>query len=319
MRVSALALALFLPLPAAAASHSDDLLREHLWNAVRQLPPSKRPKVGLALSAGSVRALAHIGVLQVLDDAGFPVDVVAGTSMGAIVGAAYAAGLPSDRLLGFEKAVAEEGRRLLRKARLFQLILAESLIPATSIERIIREQLGEKRFDQLSKPFACAAMDIRTGEKIIFRDGPVAPAVRASASLPGLFKPLLYRHRYLCDGGVVDYVPVDLARLLGAEWVLASVTENDYTRSAPSNVFNTLSQVIDIRGALLAEQQLKDANFVVNVRFGNVNFMDFDRAEEMVELGAVAASRDIEAAREGLILHSLPQLWRTWTAKEPRK
>ncbi|MBI5243990.1 MAG: patatin-like phospholipase family protein [Elusimicrobia bacterium] len=316
----ALLLGLSLAWPAAAGAYpSDDLLREHLWNEVRGLPASERPKIGLALSGGSVRALAHIGVLRILDDAGFPVDVVSGVSMGAIVGSGYAAGLPPEKLAGFQTAIAAEARQLFSKRRLFQLMLADSLLPTSSIERIVIEQLGEKRFDELPKPFACAAMDIRTGEKIIFRDGPLAPAVRASASLPGLFKPFLYRHRYLSDGGVVDYIPVDLARLLGAQWVLASVAENDYSRAMPSNVLNTLAQVIDIRGALLAEQQRKDADFVIDVKFGDVDFMAFDRAEEMVETGVISAGKRLEAAQESLILRTLPVLWRRWTAQGAQK
>lgn len=318
MRLLASLLALLLAPLCARAASPDALLREHLWTEFSRLPSAERPKVGLALSAGSVRGLAHVGVIQVLEDAGFPVDVVAGASMGAIVGSVYASGQPVEQLLRFQKAVSAEAQRLFSRRRLLSLMIADSLLPTQTIEGVIEAQIGDIRFDQLSKPFSCAAMDLRTGEKVIFRDGPLAPAVRASASLPGLFKPLLYRHRYLTDGGVVDYIPADLARLLGAEWVLSSVTANDYTRTTPTSVYHTLAQVIDIRGALLADQQRKDSDFIIDVEFGDVNFMDFRRSEEMVETGVLAARKALEPAREKLILHSLPRLWKRWAPEGAR-
>jgi NTE family protein len=315
MRAAAALLAICFSAAGAVPKSSDDILREHLWDCVRRLPPGERPKVGLVLSAGSVRGLAHVGVLQVLDDSGFPVDAVAGASMGAIVGSVYAGGLPPAFLDAFEKALAKGARKLLSNARILRLIISEDLIPTESIESLISDFIGEKRFDQLPKPFACVAMDIRTGEKIVMQEGPLAPAVRASMSIPGLFKPMPYRHRLLVDGGVVDYIPTDLVRLLGAQWVLASVTDNDFTRTSPSNILQTLTQVIDIRGGLLSRSQRRDADFVIDVKFDDVNFLDFDRADEMAETGALAAKQALPRAKEKFIFACLPSLWKLWTRK----
>jgi NTE family protein len=311
----ALLLTLAAPLPlraAAGASADDDLLRDHLWTQVRALPKGERPAVGLALSAGAVRGSAHIGVIQVLEEAGFPIDVVSGTSMGAIVGAVYAAGQPLDKLAGFSRALAAEATTLLSRARILSLMLTDSLISSKGIVSLLHEQIGDRRFDELTKPFACVAMDLRTGEKIVFRDGPLAPAVQASMGMPGIFKPVLYRHRYLVDGGVVDYVPVDLARSLGADWVLASVTENDYMRANPTSSLLALEQVIDIRGALLSNQQRREADAAIDVEFGDVGFLDFSRAEEMVERGVKAAKSQLPQAQESLILSTLPRLMERW-------
>ncbi|MFA6092472.1 MAG: patatin-like phospholipase family protein [Elusimicrobiota bacterium] len=296
----------------ALDASEDDLLREHLWQQVRRLPPAERPKVGLALSAGSVRGLAHVGVIQVLEDAGFPIDVISGASMGAIVGAVYSAGMPLERLLDFSLSLSKEARSTFNQVRLFRLLLTDSLISSERIEDFIHEQIGQKRFEDLNNPFACVAMDLRTGERVIFREGPLAPAVRASMSLPGIFQPMLYRHRYLVDGGVVDYIPVDLARKLGAQWVLASITENDHTRAQPSNALLALEQVIDIRGSLLSSQQRKEADFAIDVQFGDVNFLDFHRTDEMVENGVVAAKKSLPHAEEAYILRVMPILWRRW-------
>ncbi len=303
------------PLRALPTRSSDDLLRRHLWEQTLALPESERPKVGLVFSAGSVRGVAHIGVLRVLEDAGFPVDVVSGTSMGAIVGALYAAGVPASRMREVPRRIAVEAQAMFSRMRLLRLLLTESLISAEGLDQLIREEIGEKRFDQLPKPFACVAMDLRTGEKIVFREGPLAPAVRASMSLPGIFEPVVYRHRFLVDGGVVDYIPADLTRLLGADWVMASVTEADYTRSVPTNVLLTLEQVIDIRGGVLARHQRQEADFVFDVKPKDIDFLSYDRSEEMAQTGALAAKLGLKSAQEGFILHALPRLRLRWSAK----
>jgi NTE family protein len=316
VRLAALAAAALAVLPlraAAAATPSDKLLREHLWREVRRMPAAERPKVGLVLSAGAVRGLAHIGVIRVLEDAGFPIDVVAGTSMGAVVGALYAGGLDKDGLWEFGSTLRIDTGNNMSRVRLLQLILADKLLSSAKTERRLKAVIGDVRFDQLRKAFACVAMDIRTGEKIIFRDGPVAPAVRASTNLPGIFQPVLYPHRYLVDGGVVDYVPVDVAKLLGAEWVLASVTEGDFSRTSPTNVLMTLEQVIDIRGSLLSRQQRKVADIVIEPEVGEYEFYQIEKSGEVMGKGVEAAKKRVEEAKESLILFTLPRLIRRWS------
>lgn len=318
VRRPALALALaaaLAALPAAARDNpSDRMLREHLFGEVKRLPPGERPVVGLALSAGAVRGLAHIGVWQVLEDAGFPVDVVAGTSMGAFVASFVAAGLPASRMREVGSAVTLGSGSDYSNARLVSLLLTDSLLDSSEMEQVLKGAIGERTFDQLQRPFACVAMDIRTGEKVIFRDGPVAPAVRASANLPGIFKPVPYRHRWLVDGGVVDYIPVDAARLLGADWVLASVTEGDFTYTNPKNVLMTLMQVTDIRGSILSRQQRREADALIEPLVGDVDFYETARIPEVISKGMEAGARGLFAAQEGLAVYAMPRLWRRWSA-----
>lgn len=297
------------------ASTSDGMLRDHLWRELTRLPRGQRPTVGLALSAGATRAVAHVGVLQVLDDAGFPVDVVSGTSMGAVIGALYADGAPLPKLWGLAEKFGIQSGSNLNRFTLLQLFLLERLLSSKGTEEYIQEQVGGKYFHQLPKPFACVAMDIKTGEAIVFREGPLAPAVRASVNLPGLFAPVEYRHRYLVDGGVVDYIPIDAARLLGADWVLASVTEGDYTLTKPNNVLATLEQVIDIRGALLSREQRKRAQMVIEPQVGDILFYETDRSQEAIEKGVRAAQERLGEAKENLLLFSLPWLVKRWGAK----
>ena len=184
---------------------------------------------------------------------------------------------------------------------------------------MLRRHIGSMRFDETKKPFACVAMDIYTGEAIIFRDGEVAPAVRASMNLPGIFRPLEYRHRYLVDGGVVDYIPVDAARLLGAEWTIASVTENDYIAARPKSVLDALEQVIDIRGSYLSRHQRLQADFLIEPQVGDIGMFEDWRVPEAMEKGLVAAAKRLDAAQEALILASLPRLAPAWAPPPQRR
>ncbi len=312
-----LLLALLLAAPAYAAPDlsADALLRDHLWREVRQAPVGRRPKVGLVLSAGSLRGVAHVGVIQVLEDAGFPIDSVAGTSMGAVMGSMYASGMSPKRLREFALAIKVGSGNDLSSARLISLLLFDKLLSSEKTEIMLRKNIGGVRFDQTLKPFACVAMDVYTGEAIIFRDGDVARAVRASMNLPGIFRPLEYRHRFLVDGGVVDYIPVDAAHLLGAEWTLASVTETDYTTARPENVLESLLQVIDIRGSYLSHEQRKQADFLIEPPVGDIGMFEDHRIGEAIEKGVISASARLEAAKESLILASIPKLTGGWTPK----
>lgn len=300
---------------AAMDLSAEGLLRDHLWREVRQAPAGSRPKVGLVLSAGSLRGVAHIGVIQALENAGFPIDIVAGTSMGAVMGSLYASGVPLKKMREFVASLKVTSGNNVTSTSLISLLLFDKLLSSENTELMLRKSIGGIRFDQTLKPFACVAMDVYTGEAIIFRDGDVARAVRASMNLPGIFRPLEYRHRFLVDGGVVDYIPVDAARLLGAEWTIASVTETDYTTSRPENVLESLIQVIDIRGSYLSRAQRKQANFLIEPPVGDIGMFEDNRIVEAIDKGVIAASKKINEAKESLILASIPQLSDGWGAK----
>ncbi len=317
-RAAAALLAALLAAPAAAAPDmsAEALLRDHLWREVRRAPQGRRPRVGLVLSAGSLRAVAHVGVIHALEDAGFPIDVVAGTSMGAVVGAMYASGLPPKRLREFAGTINVGSGNNLTAASLVSLLLFDKLLSSENTELMLRKNIGGVRFDQTLKPFACVAMDVYTGEKVIFREGDVAAAVRASMNLPGIFRPIEYRHRFLVDGGVVDYIPVDAARLLGAEWTIASVTETDYTTSRPENVLESLLQVIDIRGSYLSREQRKQADFLIEPPVGDIGMFEDHRILEAIDKGAFMAAVRLEAAKDSLILASIPKLRAGWGPRE---
>ncbi|MBI4051271.1 MAG: patatin-like phospholipase family protein [Elusimicrobia bacterium] len=290
----------------------DAILRDMLWEQLIVLPSDRRPKVGLVLSGGGARGFAHVGAIEVLERGGFPIDVVAGTSIGAIVGSVYANGASVEKMREMVKKARFDQGTNLNSFGLLRLFLVESLLSTKKMESYIRSHIGDKQFHELKKPFACVAMDLKTGERILFKEGRVAPAVRASMNLPGLFKPVEYRHRYLVDGGVVDYIPVDAAKSLGAQYVIASVTEGDYTQAPITNVLLSLQQVIDIRGALLSNASRRKANFIVEPSVGDIDFYQFERSEESVERGVLATQETFERAKESYILSSMPSLITAW-------
>jgi NTE family protein len=299
-------------IPSAAAEPGDEtddeILRDALWTRLASVVPPARPSVGLALSGGGARGFAHTGVLEALEYSGFPVDYISGTSMGAVIGSLYASGVPIQEIWRFGR---EAGKAKISRdfsgIKMLRLLITDKLLTPKYIDRFIAERLGDKTFEKLKTPFACSAMDLRTGEKIIFTEGPLGIAVRASGNLPGIFAPVKYRHRYLVDGGVVDFIPIDAAKQLGADWVLASVTANSHGR-LPESVLMSLLQVIDIRGSLLAGAAEKQAGFVMKPQVGDLTVADFERCEEAGEAGLLEATRRMDLAREALLIYSVPRL-----------
>lgn len=284
----------------------DQIARDYLWHKTINLPYEKRPKVGLALSAGGARGFAHVGVIRVLKDSGLPIDCISGTSAGALIGAFYGAGYPLEKL--WELAENIEIRlktKDLLKLTILKVILTNKLASSEEIEELIKQAIGDKSFEDLKIPFSCSAMDIKTGERIIFDSGKVAIAVRASMNLPGIFKPVVYRHRYLVDGGVIDYLPIDSVKSLCCDWTLASVTKGDFSTRSPRSVLSYYLQVIDIRGSLLIENELRKANFAIRPDVGNIGGVDLAQIHLAGESGVRQAYEDLNAAKKSYILFSM--------------
>jgi NTE family protein len=181
-----------------------------------------QPKIGLVLGSGSARGLAHIGVIHAIEEAGLTVDVIAGTSIGALVGAVYAAGRLDDLERDF--------RRFDWKAigSMFDPVFPRSgLIDGKKAVEFIRAHLPYHTIDELSVPFCAIATDIATGEEVVISDGDLIEAVRASVSIPGIFTPARKDDRVLIDGGLVNPVPVSAARAMGAEIIIAVDLNHD--------------------------------------------------------------------------------------------
>ncbi|MEA1939613.1 MAG: patatin-like phospholipase family protein [Candidatus Caldatribacteriota bacterium] len=175
-------------------------------------------KFGLALGSGSARGMAHIGVIQILEAYHIPIDMIAGTSIGSVVGSVYATGASVEKMK--KAALAMKHRKSFS---LFDPTIPRSgLISGNRAEEILNKiGLKDKTFDDLKIPFSAVATDIKTGAKVILNQGSVIKAVRASFSIPGIFTPVKYQDYYLVDGGVVDPVPVDVVQKMGANIIIA--------------------------------------------------------------------------------------------------
>lgn len=180
------------------------------------MPGKNGKKIGYALGGGGARGLAHIGVLKVLEENGIFPDVIAGTSIGALVGALYASGLTAAEIE--QLALHVDWRRL---APLTDFTLSRSgFIRGRRIVSLLQSILGPQSFSELRLPFACVATDIITGEEVVLRHGPVVDAVRATISIPGILTPARIGGRHLVDGGLVNEVPVSTCRQMGADYVI---------------------------------------------------------------------------------------------------
>ena len=196
---------------------------------------SSRPRIGLALGSGAARGLAHIGVLKVLEEAKIPIDIIAGTSMGAFIGAMYAAGVPVDHM---ENAALEIDWRSM--ARLLDPVLPTSgLTDSRRLVSFIAELLPARDFADLNRPLAITATDINTGEAVIIKQGDLLEALRAGLAFPGIFSPVRFGQRFLVDGGLCKPIPTDVARQLGADKVIGVCTIPAVNKRTPETYLPT--------------------------------------------------------------------------------
>lgn len=175
-----------------------------------------RPKIGLALGSGSARGLAHVGVIRAIEDAGIQIDYIAGTSMGALIGAVHAAGKLDElenSFLGFDWK---------KTASFFDVVLPRSgLLDGAKVSELVRSHIHADDIEALPMVFAAVASDLISGEEVVICTGDIIEAVRASISVPGIFTPVRRNGQILVDGGLVNPVPVSAARAMGAEFVIA--------------------------------------------------------------------------------------------------
>ncbi len=194
-------------------------------------PVPSKPRLGLALGSGAARGLAHIGVLKVLEEAEIPIDIITGTSMGAFIGAMYAAGVPVTQM---EQVALEIDWRSM--ARLLDPVMPTSgLTDGKKLLAFMAEVLPAREFKDLRVPLAVTATDINTGEAIIIKQGDLLEALRASLAFPGIFSPVRFAQRFLVDGGLCNPIPIEVARNLGAEKIIGVCTIPAVAKKTPES------------------------------------------------------------------------------------
>ena len=298
--------------------------------------PARRPRIGLALGSGSARGLAHIGVLRALKEAGIEVDVVAGTSMGAVIGAVFAAG----KLEGLTAKLQNLDWQSI-VALLDPVFPRSGLIDGQRIAEFVRAHVPSARIEDLLLPFAAVATDITNGEQVVATTGDLTEAVRASIAVPGIVTPVRSNGRILVDGGLVNPVPVSVARAMGADLVIAVDLNHDivsgrlshpvahangnghspimaglleslqainspvltqfetWLHKAPEEplpgIFDVLLASLYIMQARVTDATLQQdqPEVLIQPPLGAVRFMEFDRAEEIIEIGYRSAAEQL--------------------------
>ncbi|MGE5423331.1 MAG: patatin-like phospholipase family protein [Ignavibacteriales bacterium] len=241
-------------------------------------------KVGLALGAGSARGLAHIGILQVLNENKIPYDFIVGSSMGAMVGAIYASGAD---LYMAGKMLDIFDYKVLWDVGIPRM----GFISGNKIEKFIRLLTKNRTFDQLDIPLAVVTTNILTGEKVVINEGLVADAVRASVSIPGVFRPVRHNDLLLVDGAVAERLPVQTARDMGAEIVLGvDVTFAAGKTVKLRNTLDVFLQAIDVLEHQIFENISRhQADLLIQASVGHIGSSEFDKAAECIELGRKCA------------------------------
>jgi len=242
-----------------------------------------RPGIGLALGGGFARGFAHLGVLKVLEQHHIPVSHIAGTSVGSIFGAAYASGAPLARILAASRTIRF---RDIARWSVSRLGLASNHRLADLIERVFES----KQFEDMKIPLAVVATDLAAGEPVVFRQGPLVEAIRASCAYPGLFEPIQIGTRCLADGGLVAPVPTQAARQLGASLVVGvSVGHQDESRTSPKNIFQVVARAVAAAQRHQADTWERSADLVIRPDVNGLSWDDFGRASEAIAAGEAAA------------------------------
>ena len=256
---------------------------------VQQRDPSERPRVGLALAGGFARGIAHIGVLRALTEAGIPIDAVAGTSVGALIGICYCAGVsfPDMQRVASATTFADFGRWTPSWL---------GLATNQRMEGYLARFTHVKTFEELKTPLAIAATDINAGFTIYYTRGPIAPPLRGSCAYPGLFVPIQFEGRTLVDGFLTAPVPVEGALLLGADIVIAVYLESAVAES-PRTVADVINRSFNIiqRHADIAWRQ--QADLIIEPDVKGFVWDDFTRTHDMVAAGEDATKAMIPQIR----------------------
>lgn len=253
----------------------------------------QKPKIGLALGGGAARGFAHIGVIKMLESQGIVPDFIVGTSAGAVVGALYAGGNDA-------YAIQKIAIQLDEKIFADWTLGGRGLLKGEALQDYVNQQLNKRPLEKLNKPFAAVATDLNSGERVVFRTGDTGTAVRASAAVPGVFQPVQFRGHTYVDGGLTSPVPVQAAREMGADFVIAVDISSQANGQPIDSISAILWQTTTIMGGIISKNELRDADIVIRPKLPYVKSWDFTARHEAVLEGERAAQTALPAIRQKL-------------------
>ena len=244
-------------------------------------------KVGLALGGGGAKGVAHIGVLKALEDAKVRPDFIAGTSVGAMVAAMYAFNVSIDTITNIARDLT------LSQITTFKLNKT-GFCTSDPLKEILAEYLGEANIEDASIPLAIVATDLKKGEEVIFTHGPLADAVCASASIPGVYIPMKMGERTLVDGGIVQSVPVGAVKDMGAGVIIASQLGGVGVYEEPKNVLDVMRNAFDIALSRRTREEVKEAELVIAMDLRDFSIADnTERYDELFTIGYDTATKEL--------------------------
>ncbi len=247
----------------------------------------KRPVVGLALGGGMARGCAHVGVLRELEKHRIPIDLIAGTSVGSLIGGAYCAGLTPDQIevLALKINWSDLGRVTISKLGFYD---------SRRTEDYVRSNFPVTEFEKTRIPFGAVATDIQSGKMVVFTEGSLPLAIRASCALPIFYTPVMVNGRMMVDGGLVGHIPASVARMMGADLVIAiDVNSQHLPISPPTHLFSVMSQSLSIMGRSTVDYLYADADVIIRPQIEHVRPDDLSKAAELIAAGEEAARRVI--------------------------
>jgi NTE family protein len=256
-------------------------------------PPPKPARVAIVLGAGASRGFAHIGVLKILEANGVPVHMIVGTSAGSFVGSLYAYGFNSFQLQKMALSI--------EKSDIIDMTIPDNgFIKGESLEAYINRLLNNTPIEKLRTPFYAVSTSLPDGQEVVFGKGNTGKAVRASCSIPGVFRPTRIGEKMYVDGGVVSPVAVDAAKRFGADVVIAVDISSDPDTSAPEGTIDTILQSINIMYSKLAAIQTAKADIVIRPKVGRIGSSEFERRHEAIMEGEKAALSSMPGIRKVL-------------------
>lgn len=259
--------------------------------ALKDIIPRKPAQIAVVLGAGVSKGFAHIGVLKVLESHKIPIHMIVGTSAGSFVGSLYAYGFNPYELQTIAFAI--------QKDDVVDYIIPDNgFIKGEKLENFVNNKLKYTPIDKFKIPFYSVATNIQTGEEMVFGRGNAGKAVRASCSIPGIFKPVNIGDKYYVDGGVVNPLAADVARRYGADVVIAVDISSNVATAAPTGTVETIMKAIDIMYSKMAAIQFKNADVVIKPKVGHIGSSDFTRRHEAIMEGERAAVEAMPAINQ---------------------
>jgi NTE family protein len=292
-------------LAAAACAHATSLPASAPTGAATAAPPPAppppvqipEPRIALVLGGGAARGFAHVGVIRVLEQEKVPVDLVVGTSVGSLIGAIYASNRDSFEL---EWTAFQLEREDLFDFGIMNAVMGMGYAKGEKLEAFVRSKVKQETIEQLAIPFAAVATDLNWGTAVVMDRGSIAKAVRASSAIPGVFEPVQHLGKLLVDGGVVDNIPIDVARAKGADLVVAVDISENVGNTNIRNVLDVMLQAANIMFEVNVQRLKKDADVLVAPAVGDVSTLDFSQKKRCMQAGMDAARKALPRIRKAV-------------------